>query len=296
MNMTIMDIRNPENITLTAKIVSENKLSGQFYGGVSQHIKKNGETILVKIESNLLDLDSRQVRLVQATDITTEVEHQVEVFNYNQKIKESESNLRALFDSAIDGFVLLDSRGVIKLFNTKAMESMEFNKDQKAFEIGRSIFDYVEASRLDYFQKVMDKVYKGESIDYDRMFRVDGASIWIRYTITPVREQMRIIGACIAGRDITERKFYLRSVEEQNKVFREISWMQSHLVRAPLASIMGLLPMLSTEEDKDNREKILEYLNISATELDSIIWQIIEKSTSVIEQYPEHGQQNQGEG
>ena len=185
---------------------------------------------------------------------------------------------------------------MIKLFNTKAMESMEFNKDQKAFEIGRSIFDYVDVSRLAYFQKVMDSVYNGETIDYDRMFRVDGASIWIRYTVTPVREQKRIIGACIAGRNITERKFYLRSVEEQNKVFREISWMQSHLVRAPLSSIMGLMPMLASEPDDDNREKILEYLNISATQLDKIIWEIIEKSTSVIEQYPELGQQNQGEG
>jgi light-regulated signal transduction histidine kinase (bacteriophytochrome) len=128
------------------------------------------------------------------------------------------------------------------------------------------------------------------------MFRVDGASIWIRYNVTPVRERSRIIGACIAGRDITERKFYLRSVEEQNKVFHEISWMQSHLVRAPLASIMGLLPMLSSEPEDDSREKILEYLNISATQLDKIIGEIIEKSTSVIEQYPELGQQNQGEG
>ncbi|MGY3213658.1 PAS domain S-box protein [Mucilaginibacter sp. HD30] len=294
--MTIMDIRYPESVQRTAKLVDTNKLSGEFYGGVSQHIKKSGDTILVKIESNLLELDGRRVRLVQATDITTQVEHQVEVFNYNQKIKESESNLRALFDSAIDGFVLLDSLGTIKLYNTKALEAMEFNKDQKAFEIGDSIFDYVETSRLDYFRKVMDRVYQGETIDYDRMFRVDGASIWIRYTVTPVRERKRVIGACIAGRDITERKFYLRSVEEQNKVFREISWMQSHLVRAPLASIMGLLPMLSSEPEDGTKEQVVEYLNVSANQLDKIIWQIIEKSTSVIEQYPEQGQQNQGEG
>jgi PAS domain S-box-containing protein len=108
LTMTIMDIRRAENIPETEELVRTNKLSGKYYGGVSQHLKKNGEMIYVNIESNLLSLDGSQVRLVQATDITTQVEHQLEVFNAGLKVKESESNLRTLFDSALDGFVLLD--------------------------------------------------------------------------------------------------------------------------------------------------------------------------------------------
>lgn len=286
MTMTIMDIRYAKNIPDIAELVRVNKLSGAFYGGNSQHIKKNGDAIFVQIESNLLNLDGRSVRLVQATDITTQVEHQLEVFNYHKKIEESESNLRALFDNAIDGFVLLDSRGIIKLFNPKALASMEFNKDQNAFEIGRSIFDYVIDSRLVYFRSVMDKVYSGETVDYDRMFRTESTVTWIRYTVTPVSEQGRIIGACITGRDVTERKFYLRSLEEQNKIFREISWMQSHLVRAPLARILGLLPMLNNEAHHEERSTITDYINISAGELDTVIKEIIEKSTNIMEKYP----------
>jgi len=293
MSMTIMDIRHAENRPETVKLVHANKMSGLFYGGNAQHIKKNGETIYVKIESNFLNMGERKLRLVQATDITTEVEHHLEVFNYNKKIEESEANLRAIFDNAVDGFVLLDARGIIKLFNARASASMEFNKDQHAFEIGRSIFDYIISPRLAYFKEVMKSVYSGETIDYDRMFRSDGAIIWIRYTITPVKEKGRIIGACITGRDITERKFYLRSVEEQNRIFREISWMQSHLVRAPLARILGLLPMLDSDINNEARSTVIAYLNVSANELDDIIKQITEKTTDIMEKYPVAGNNDQ---
>src|SRR5215217_2035800 len=56
MTMTIMDIRPIENMAQTATLVASNKLSGEFYGGVWQHVKKSGEVVFVKIESNLLTL------------------------------------------------------------------------------------------------------------------------------------------------------------------------------------------------------------------------------------------------
>lgn len=287
LSMTIMDIRYKEHIPETAELVRANKLSGEFYGGNSQHIKKNGEMIYVKIESNLISLDGRPARLVQATDITAEVQHQLEVFRFNARIKESEANLRALFDNTPDGFVLLDADQCIKLFNPKALEAMQLNRDQASFEVGRPIFDYVETFRLPFFSEIISRVYAGETMDYDRMYRTKGAIHWIRYTLTPVREEEQIVGACITGRDITARKLYLRSIEEQNRVFREISWMQSHLVRAPLARIMGLLPILRNERDEDKLRELLDYLDTSAGELDEVIKNITRKSTHIIDKYPQ---------
>jgi len=290
LSMTIMDIRYSEDIPQTKEVVKANTLSGEFFGGTSQHLKKNGDAIYVKVESNLLLLDKRSVRLVLATDITTQVEHQLEVFNVNLRVKESEANLRAIFDSAIDGFVLLDGKGCIKLFNDKALNAMRFNKGRAPFEIGRSIFDFIEPPRLSYFKEIIKKVYTGETVDYDRMFRDNGQISWIRYTLTPVKDGQNIAGVCITGRDVTARKLYLRSVEEQNRVFREISWVQSHLVRAPLARIMGLVPLVSQEIDEAERSKILEYLNISVAELDSVIKEITQKSTNIIDKYPHLGE------
>jgi PAS domain S-box-containing protein len=287
LSMTIKDIRPASQIAEVQKIVEANRISGVYYDGNSQHIKKNGDLIYVKIESNLLQLNKRTVRLVLATDITKQVEHQLEIFDYNSRIKDSESNLRAIFESALDGFVLLDANSRIKIFNNRASESMRFNKDRSLFEIGRSIFDYVETRRLPYFKEIINRVYSGQTIDYDRRYRGhDGGKICIRYTITPVWEDNLVIGACINGRDVSVHKLYLKNLEDQNKTFREISWMQSHLVRAPLARIMGLMPLFENSIDEQERSELVKYIHISTRELDRIILQICDKSSRIMQNYP----------
>jgi K+-sensing histidine kinase KdpD len=61
---------------------------------------------------------------------------------------------------------------------------------------------------------------------------------------------------------------------------REISWIQSHVVRAPLARIMGLLPLVKElSGNNDEREKMFEYLLSSANELDDLIKNITDKTT-----------------
>src|ERR1700744_4242494 len=78
--------------------------------------------------------------------------------------------------------------------------------------------------------------------------------------------------------DITDRLNYIKAIEEQNEKLRDISWMQSHVIRAPLAKIMGLIPLINdTKENSKEREKMLEYLKSSANELDEVIGNIIEK-------------------
>lgn len=89
-------------------------------------------------------------------------------------------------------------------------------------------------------------------------------------------QPMRMIGSM---QDITERMKYIHTIEEHNKRLREIAWTQSHVVRAPLARIMGLVPLIADEDtDIDTRQILLSHLLISADELDEIIRQIIMRS------------------
>jgi PAS domain S-box-containing protein len=79
--------------------------------------------------------------------------------------------------------------------------------------------------------------------------------------------------------DITERLTYIKAIEEQNEKLREISWIQSHVVRAPLARIMGLVPLIHhTLTVYEDRELMLDYLLESAYELDLVIRDITEKT------------------
>jgi len=82
--------------------------------------------------------------------------------------------------------------------------------------------------------------------------------------------------------DITDTLNYIKAIEERNDQLQEISWIQSHVVRAPLSRIMGLIPLIenTNEIDADVR-KMLQYLALSATELDEVIKKITDKTTIV---------------
>ena len=76
----------------------------------------------------------------------------------------------------------------------------------------------------------------------------------------------------ILANDITERLNYIKTIEKQNEKFREIAWMQSHVIRAPLARIMGLIPFIMDLENNDiERKEFIGYLSYSANELDDVI-------------------------
>ncbi|GAB3223514.1 PAS domain S-box protein [Algoriphagus aestuariicola] len=83
--------------------------------------------------------------------------------------------------------------------------------------------------------------------------------------------------------DITDRNRHIETIEKQNQNLMEIAWIQSHVVRAPLARLLGLVNLLDTETSDLNAEskKLMGYIRDSAGELDEIIREISRKSETI---------------
>ncbi len=86
----------------------------------------------------------------------------------------------------------------------------------------------------------------------------------------------------ILAHDITDRLYYIDAIETQNKKLQEIAWMQSHLVRAPVARIMGLIDLIQHVPNSgiEDNELLNEILN-SAIELDNILRNITDKAEQI---------------
>lgn len=83
--------------------------------------------------------------------------------------------------------------------------------------------------------------------------------------------------------DITDLKQVMQELKMQNQQLKEIAWTQSHIVRAPLSRLMGLVKLLSdgVVGPGEDHTQILSYIVQSANELDRIIADITEKTRKI---------------
>ena len=85
--------------------------------------------------------------------------------------------------------------------------------------------------------------------------------------------------------DITGNIRYMNAIEAQNKKFKEIAWIQSHLVRHPLVNIMGLAALINrTSIEELKKSNAINNLITEAKKLDEIIEDIVKKAIEVEKQ------------
>jgi DNA-binding XRE family transcriptional regulator len=87
---------------------------------------------------------------------------------------------------------------------------------------------------------------------------------------------VRMIGSM---QDITDHVQQVREIEEQNNQLKQISWIQSHKVRGPLARILGITALIGDENlSVDEKAEFTADLKIAAQELDKILEDIVSRT------------------
>jgi len=95
-------------------------------------------------------------------------------------------------------------------------------------------------------------------------------------------DEVNIVGVICIARDISEQKNQFVQIQRQNEKLREIAWIQSHKVRGPVASILGLASLFNYDiNDHHNNIEILEKLKIATDNLDSIIKEVVDKTKNI---------------
>ena len=133
----------------------------------------------------------------------------------------------------------------------------------------------------DIWHRAKDNFTDGYAIEY-RVLK-ENKTIWVHedaeFELDEYGQPLRAIGTV---QDVTERRTHLKALEKQNEALRDIAWTQSHVVRAPLVRLMGLVAVLDDEDFAGmDRAEILLEINRAAWELDGIIRDISQKTDQV---------------
>lgn len=207
-------------------------------------------------------------------DITKRKQNEQEIIESNERFKIlAKATVEAVIDWDLENNSIFYGEGFNSMFGYTT-----FNADTDLWQ--KNI--HTEDSRRvikDLNKAIKDPKKEFFNSEY-RFVKFNGNIAYIQHKGIFIRnndgEVTRIIGAMV---DLTESLEKMNTIEQQNKTLKDISWTQSHVVRAPLANLLGLINLF-----KDNKkmgytdDRLIDYIGESATKLDHIIHDIVKKS------------------
>jgi len=193
------------------------------------------------------------------------------------QLRESLHKLKAVLDSTTDVHFFMNADYTILSHNRKATHyaRLLFNRELRE---GDRIFDYISPGETEWFKILFQRALNGETIEVEhQMHYQKSVSLWLRIDLSPVQDdEGRIIGVSLNMVDINDQKKAEIKIREQNERLLEITRMQSHDLRRPVANILGLTDLLDDDQPDGQLDRmIIANLRITAGELDAIIHRIL---------------------
>lgn len=155
-------------------------------------------------------------------------------------------------------------------------------------QYGASIHDFVGRTPYEFFEHdpeqeriLLHCIFtqgRHHAISYER--HASGAEVIFEGDYQALyNEKGEITGLMGIQQDITRREQQQHAINQQNQKLLNIAWMQSHIVRAPLARLMSLTDLLKLQGGGE--DELLSHLKEAAEELDQVLRQIVEQSEQV---------------
>ncbi len=209
----------------------------------------------------------------------------VERFNNAIAEAEEEANLRVMhelkykkiFDSFQDVHYQTNEAGIITLITPSVTKRLGYDT---AEVVGKSVVSFYHKPELRV--QLLEKLYtEGEIIDFEiDLVAKNGAVVNMTVSSILIKDENgNIQGTEGTLHDITARKQAEDRLIRQNQQLKEIANLQSHMVRRPVANVIGLLRLIDQHNTSNpGNKEILEKLVQSSDELDEAIKQIVERT------------------
>lgn len=206
----------------------------------------------------------------------------IELKEAKEEAERNEQKFRLLFDSNLDEINLfhIDENGPGNFIESNSSSDPVLGYTKKEL-LSLNIKDIDVNMNEDFLKSKFDILKKTGFDSYETIIkRKDGELRHVEVKSILIRLEGKLTVMNIY-RDITQRVHYLHALIQQNKILKEIAWTQSHVVRAPVSRMMGIIHLMEDMKVVDYDQEVSEFLKMilnSAHELDDIIRKISEKS------------------
>jgi diguanylate cyclase (GGDEF)-like protein/PAS domain S-box-containing protein len=135
----------------------------------------------------------------------------------------SRSNLQAILNNSLQGFILIDQGQFIREFNKRAYEEV-LEMTHLKLEKGQSVIGIVPIGWFEGFKQYFSRALKGETTVVERSIQgQDGKENWYEFNFAPVwRDNGDIGGVCLGLVNINSRRKAQENIERSEARFRSM--------------------------------------------------------------------------
>lgn len=236
--------------------------------------------------------------------IDEELRQSLEELSTTQELlAEREAESRSIVDALREHFLIteFDTEGNIIYANKKVFTLT------KSDPVGLNRFNQMDPAIRDIRYKEWGHIITGESSSAESSYTVQGHQFWVMSTYAPIQNRLGKVGRILSvAHEITETKKREKEIsevnqklnkalddikkmnnqlevrvherttelEEKNKYLAEYAFINSHLLRAPLCRLMGLIELLNYTDISKADSELLTYLRSAGEELDRVVARI----------------------
>jgi PAS domain S-box-containing protein len=259
--MNALQIRSAEEAERFKNAIQGTKATYCNYGAW-KHVRKNGESFFVHIYAHCNIFQNRVARVVMAIDIDQKVKAE-------NALKEKNEEIADILESITDGFYAINGKWEVTYINKEAERILNC---KRADLLGKSLWEFFPGSKEGRFYQEYQRAFKEKiSVHFEECYTALG--VWGSMHVYPKKDGLAVYFVDITEqkKNQTEQMMQMKMIEKQNEQLKKISWIQSHQVRAPLSSILGLVELIEENQDTACNANVIAMLAKAAHNLDEVV-------------------------
>jgi PAS domain-containing protein len=200
------------------------------------------------------------------------------------ELEKQDDNLRSLINSTRESIYFLNKRGKVLYFNKLGKETL-LKKLGKELQLGDDFEQFLFVGMEDRFHDCFQKALQLQIIEMEWQVVLEGRLVWYYFGFFPVlNEKSEVLGVSFIASNINEKKHAAIKNAAYVAELEKIAWRQSHLLRAPVANIIGLSKLLLRNPERqmsDETKHLLSMISAETEKMDQEIHKIVQSSSEL---------------
>lgn len=198
------------------------------------------------------------------------------------ELEKQDYNLRSLINSTRESIYYLSKKGIVLYFNKLGKESL-LKRTGKKVRLGDDFEQFLFVGMEERFHDCFQKALNLQISEMEWQIVLEGKLVWYYFGFFPVlNEKSEVLGVSFIASNINEKK--QASIKNAAYVaeLEKIAWKQSHLLRAPVANIIGLSKLLLRNPERQisaETKHLLSMISAETEKMDQEIHKIVQSSS-----------------